>query len=294
MPKLREGKEYKFLVEKELTLPDNSHHFLLKGPDSKKYLIPISRYSHYGILTGKVIKCKVDRINCMGKVFLEPLNPWYSEGKSYSFDVDGIEERIDNTGTNRKVIVVTDKSGTKICVPHDKFTSLTVKGEKIILTVIRITKGKVHFGSTSGETNNLPLEAGSDYEFVVERIEKGIDDEEYFVIKDPFGNFSTLPAKYYKYYGYTTGTRFRGKIIRNKKNGGKTIEPENPFYKSGSEILMRVTSFYKNPVNHSFTINLKDKYSFSHCIETSMPPNAKSVRCKVLMIKKGKPLLEIL
>ena len=294
MLKLREGKEYKFLVEKELTLPDNSHHFLLRGPDSKKYLIPISRYSHYGILTGKVIKCRVDRINCTGKVFLEPPNPWYSEGKSYSFNVDGIEERIDNTGTNRKVIVVTDKLGTKICVPHDKFTALPVKGEKIILRVIRITKGKVHFGSTPGETNNLLLEAGSDYEFVVERIEKGIDDEEYFVIKDPFGNFSTLPAKYYKYYGYTTGTRFRGKIIRNKKNGEKTIEPENPFYKSGSEILMRVTSFYKNPVNHSFTINLKDKYSFSHCIETSTPPNAKSVRCKVLMIKKGKPLLEIL
>ena len=48
MLKLREGKEYKFHVEKELTLPDNSRYFILIGPDSNKYLVPVSRYSYQG------------------------------------------------------------------------------------------------------------------------------------------------------------------------------------------------------------------------------------------------------
>ena len=294
MKKLEEGKKYKFLVEKELTLPEKSRHFLLKGPDSKKYLIPVNRYSHYGIVKGMNISCRVDRINCKGEIFLEPQNPWYSEGKSYSFMVDGIEERTDNGGINRKIVVVLDRSGDKIPVLPDNSVPLPSKGDKIILRVERITKGKVHLVSNYAEKGILPLKVGYDYEFVVERIVKGMDDKEYFVIRDSFGNLSTLKAEYYKYYGFAIGTRFRGKIIRYKKNGEKTIEPENPFYKSGSEILVEVTGIYKSPVNSSFILNLKDKYGFIHSIESSSPPAAKFIRCEVLMIKKGKPQLKLL
>jgi hypothetical protein len=142
MLKLSEGKEYKFLVEKELTLPDNSRHFLLNGPDLNKYLIPFSRYSHYGILPGTVIKCRIDRINCKGEVFLEPQSPWYSEGKSYYFIVAGTEGRTNSKGIRQKVIVVIDKVGNKISVPLDSPTEYPVKGTKIKLRVVRISKGK--------------------------------------------------------------------------------------------------------------------------------------------------------
>lgn len=294
MLKLREGKEYKFLVEKELTLPDDSRHFLLMGPDLNKYLVPVSRYSNYGILTGSVIKCRVDRLNCKGEVFLEPQNPWYSEGKSYSFVVYGTEIRTDNAGINHEVVVVLDKKGNKISVPYDNTEHFPVKGTKLNLIVERITKGKVHLVSTSREMSDKSLKSGTNYEFVVERIERGMDDEEYFVIKDPFGNHHTIAREFYEYYGYSVGTRFRGKIIRYKKNGEKTIEPENPFYKAGSVISLEITGFTKNIINPSFTINLKDKFGFTHCIETATPPEVNSVRCRVVMIKKGKPLLELL
>ena len=294
MLKLREGKEYKFLVEKELTLPDNSRHYLLKGPDSKKYLVPFRRYYQYGISAGAVIKCRIDKLNCKGEMFLEPQNPWYSEGKSYSFLVDGIEERTDKAGLNHKVVVVIDKSGNKISVHLDNSLPFPFKGTKIDLIVERITKGKIHLVSTSGKLNDLSLKTGSLYEFVVERIEKGMDDEDYFVIKDPFGNLHTIAMEYYKNYDYSVGKRFRGKIIKYNKNGEKTIEPENPFYKTGQVIRMEVTSVAKSIINSSFTINLKDKFGFTHCLETVTPPDDKFVRCRVLKIRKGKPLLEIL
>jgi len=294
MLKLREGKEYKFLVEKELTLPDNSRHFVLKGPDSKKYLIPFSRYSHYGILPGTVIKCRIDRINCKGEVFVEPKNPWYSEGKSYNFIVAGIEGRINSIGIKQKVAVVIDKAGNKISVPLDNSSKFPAKETKIKLRVERITKGKVHLVPASREIFDNSLIKGSNYEFVVERIEKGIDDEDYFVIKDPFGNLHTITKRYNQHYGYIIGTRFHGKIVRFGKNGEKTIEPENPFYSIGSEITMKVSDSVKNPIKDSFSINLIDDFGFNHCIEVNSPPESKTVRCKVVMIKKGKPLLELL
>jgi hypothetical protein len=294
MPKLREGQEYKFLVERELTLPDNSRHFMLKGPDSKKYLLPYKRYSHYQIPIGTEVKCRIDKINCKGEVFLEPQNPWYREGKSYYFIVDGIAERMDNSGINHKVIIVLDKSGNKISIRYDDTKVCPVKGSRLNLKVERITKGKIHLVSASSGKSEMALKTGSYYEFVIERIAKGMDNKDYYVIKDPFGKHHTLSIGYYKNYGFDIGTRFRGRIVKHKKNGEKIIEPDNPFYKIGSEIIMEVKGFIENPVNQLYIIKLVDEYSFTHYIETSAPLETKLVLCEVVMIKKGKPLLELL
>ena len=294
MLKIREGKEYNFLVEKELTMPDNSRHFIFIGPDKNKYLVPQSRYSNYGISSGSVIKCRVDRVNCKGEVFLEPENPWYKRGRSYDFEVAGTEERIDNSGTSQIVTIVIDESGNRIPVPQAKSKPVPRSGSKISLTVERITKGRIYLVSVSRAVNDRRLVPGRNYEFVIEKIERGMDDEDYFVVKDPSGNLHTIAREFYEYYGYSVGTRFLGKIIKYNKNGEKTIEPDNPFYKPGSVVRMQITGFKENSINSSFTIDLKDKFGFTHCIETPVRPESGYVRCRITMIKKGKPLLELL
>jgi hypothetical protein len=294
MLKIKEGKEYKFLVEKELTMPDNSRHFIFIGPDKNKYLVPESRYSNYGISVGSLIKCRVDRVNCKGEVYLEPENPWYKEGQSYDFEVAGTEERIDNSGTRQIVAIVIDGSGNRIPVPHDKSKPLPGSGSKINLTVERITKGRIFLVSVSRAVTDRKLLAGYNYEFVIEKIDRGMDDEEYFVVRDPSGNLHTIAREFYEYYGYSVGTRFMGKIIRYNKSGEKTIEPENPYYKPGSVVRMQITGITENSINSSFTIDLKDKFGFAHCIETPVRPRSGYVRCRIMMIKKGKPLLELL
>lgn len=294
MLKIKEGKVYNFLVEKELTMPDNSRHFVFVGPDNYKYLVPEKRYYDYGISPGSVIKCRVDRVNCKGEVFLEPENPWYKEGQSYDFEVAGTEERIDNSGNKQIVTIVIDESGNRIPVPHDKSKPFPDPGSKINLTVERITRGRIFLVSFSRAVNDRKLVTGRNYEFVIKKVEKGMDDEDYFVVEDPYGNLHTIAREFYEYYGYSVGTRFIGKIIKYNKNGDKTIEPENPFYKPGSVVRMKITGFMENNINSSFTIDLKDKFGFTHCIETPVRPGYGYVRCRIVMIKKGKPLLELL
>jgi hypothetical protein len=294
MLKLKEGKEYKFLVEKQLSLPDNSNHYLLKASDSKKYLIPAARYSHYGLSPGSEIICRIDRINCRGEIFLEPRNPWYSEGKSYPFIVDGTDIRTDSAGHKHKVVVVLDINRNKITYEHNPSEPFPIKGSKLDLIVERITKGKIFLVRSFQAKNSIALEAGIWYEFVIERIEKGMDDEDYFLIKDPFGSLHTLPRKYYEYYGFSIGTRFKGKIVKYKNNEYKTIEPENPYYKSGDILSLIVLDHKKNAVNQLFTIDLKDEFGFNHCIDSKSIPATKYVRCKVIRVRKGKPLLELL
>jgi hypothetical protein len=57
---------------------------------------------------------------------------------------------------------------------------------------------------------------------------------------------------------------------------------------------MEVLGNNKNVVNQSFTIDLKDEFGFIHCIGSKLLPAKKLVRCKVLMIRKGKPVLKLL
>jgi hypothetical protein len=294
MAGLKEGKEYRFSVEKELSLPDNSVHFVLSGPDSKKYLLPTANYSHYGITPGSDVICRIDRINCKGEIFLEPRNPWYRESRSYPFVVDRIEKRTDNSGRRCDVIVVLDVNGNRTNVVYNSSNRMPEKGAEINLMVERISKGKVFLVQSSRKIKDTALDGGKLYDFKILRIEKGLDDEDYFIIKDPFDNLHTIPRRYYEYYGFSPGTTFKGEIVRYKRNGEKIIEPENPYYKTGEILDLEMTGHKVNTINQSFTIDLRDEFGFTHCLDTYEVPDSRSVRCKVIMIRKGKPLLKLM
>jgi hypothetical protein len=281
-------------VEKEITMPDNSGHFILLGPDQNKYLIPSGTYSHYNIKTGSVINCKVDKINCKGEIFLEPKNPFYNVNKSYIFEVAGYESRSDSAGIIHDVVIVLDKHGNRIPVLYENNNDLPEIGSGLKLMVERITKGKIFLYRKSDRANTQHLKSGLDYEFEIMVIEKGLDNEEYFIIKDPYGITHSLSRKFYEYYGFAPGKRFRGRIVRYSDGGERIIEPENPYYKPGSVIKLEVVSNLKNLINNSFTVNLKDSFGFMHCIETYTLPENSFVWCRILKIKKGKPLLKLM
>lgn len=292
MLKLREGGEFLFRIEKLAVAPDSTTQFILSGPDRRKFLLPADVYSHYGLRPGMRIKCRIDRLNCNGEIFLEPDNPYYSEGKSYLFRVNEISERTDKSGNTVNVFLVRDLFGNSIAVPFAD--NPPEPGKKVRLRVERITKGRIYLYRYPMQVNSISLRAGRYYDFTVERIEKGLNEENFYVIRDPSGSMHTLQEKYYSYYGLKPGKNFRGKVVRYPGKRGKIIEPVNPYYKPGSTMTMKVISCERNTVNSAFTIGIVDKFGYSHCIESAEPASKESVRCKVKMIKKGRPLLELL
>jgi hypothetical protein len=292
MQKISERNEYKFLVEKELTLPDGSNHFLLIGPDSNKYLVPKATYLKYGILVGSLIKCRIDKINCKGELFLEPENPWYKEGRYYAFTITGTGFRTDKSGREQEVAIVSDKAGNNISVQVTIPAADLKEGSKLRLKVERITKGKVHLVMPKQNSLNSSLKPGNTYEFEIGRVERGMDDKECFVVRDIFGGLHTIVKAYYQHYGFEIGSRFKGMIIKKNNDGEIIIEPDNPFFKEGSIIEMAITDFTKSLVNNSFTINVKDEFGFTYSLDSFKPPYSRSIRCRVIRIRKGKPLFQ--
>jgi hypothetical protein len=292
MIKLREGEEYLFLVEKEFVTPDKTTHFILSGPDKSKFLLPAETYSDYNIIVGQSLKCRIDRVNCKGKVFLEPRHPIYSEGKSYFFEVVEVTTRLDKTGNEVNAVVVKDNWGNRAAIPSGNITAMP--GSKLKLKIERISKGKLFLIPDQGRRCKLKIRSGRFYEFIVEKIARGLDEKEYYVIRDPAGDTHMLARKYYEYYGLKPGHKFKGKIAKYRKNGEKIIEPENPFYRIGEVLTLKLSGTNRNVINDTFTLDLIDKFGFRYCIESTILPDKKNVRCRVTMIKKGKPLLELL
>ena len=148
MVRLSEGFDYEFFVEKITESPEGNHHFVLKGPDKRKYLIPGKYYEYYNITVGETIVCRVDRINCTGRIFLEPKNPLYTEGCIYTFYVNEHITVTDRKGRRKKVVRVKDIYGNMIEVYPGTESIASEPGTSVDLKIVRISKGRFFLTST--------------------------------------------------------------------------------------------------------------------------------------------------
>lgn len=290
---LIEGNQYSFLVEKLLTMPDGESSYVLRGPDNRKFLLPAVRYLKYGITPGKKIKCRIDKINCKGEVFLEPVNPWYKEGHHYNFEV--IEYRAMKSSRIRQGRVMMVKSITDdiIPVPIPAGNDFPQSGEAISLIVQRISKGQLHLVIEIGQVTLEHLDTEVDYEFEVTGSETDIDGEEYFIVEDQLGVTHIVKKRYYGYYGLREGVKFRGRVVKYIEDGSKMIEPENPFYTAGQLLEIEIARNEKNRADGSYYIAGSDRFGQSHEFRTLSRIKSDKILARVLKIRKGKPLLEL-
>jgi hypothetical protein len=79
------GENHSFHVLKCILLPDGYEYFILMDNYGEKHLLPAIYYKDYPILIHSDYTCHVDKINCQGRIFLEPEHPYYKTGKIYNF-----------------------------------------------------------------------------------------------------------------------------------------------------------------------------------------------------------------
>lgn len=148
MTQLEEGKEYLFIVEKLLKLPDADYYILI-DQWGRKYLLPQIYYQDYTIEVGKSIICNVNKINCNGKIFIEPHHPFYNIGDKDMFELYQFEQRIKqktkepydvilarNNKTN-KAVVVNYTAINNIKLPLHKLCKIVkIKKAELMLEIL--------------------------------------------------------------------------------------------------------------------------------------------------------------
>ena len=136
---LQEGESYPFIVHNLVQLQDGEDYYVLTDINGMKHFMPSGYYVDYGFKIGDAITCKIDRINCTGRIFLEPTHPYYKEGKIFSFELENFKIQDNNI-----TLFVKGLNGNSIEVPvYDiDINKLTTK-KKVSCKVQNIKKGNL-------------------------------------------------------------------------------------------------------------------------------------------------------
>ncbi len=300
--RLEQGSILPFTILKVMNI-DSESFFVLQDPGGYKLLMPYDRYAHYGLVEGQTISCRIDKVNCNGRVFLEPAHPYYKEGKAYTFQVIGSGQRTNLAGEKLGFLLVRDKTGKTWEVVRHHASNDEPEMKEVRCRVVRIKKGVLYLELDGDRTGSATLEAGKTYSFYVSG--EGVDplnNQAYFVLKDENGNGHLLRKKHFLHYGIKPGMQIRCRTGFSRAAGQAVLEPEHPCYLTG-EVYEWKTDHLEELVfsdgSKQMVLVLKDCFGEEVKLhldgETAKKHHSKGrVWCRVKEIVKSRPDLELL
>jgi len=114
---------------------------------NRKHLISYSKFRHYNLNIGDTVKCRIRGFDKQHNLKLEPSNPKYKLGKTYSFETIDFIDSTDESNNPTKILRVNDCLGmqaTIVQLPSDyKLT------KNITAKVYRINNGRLYLSYES-------------------------------------------------------------------------------------------------------------------------------------------------
>lgn len=297
----KEGQTIQFKIKKHVELSENEHFYVLEDQFGRKQLLNSEFYEKYNFRIEQFINCRVDHINCSGKIFLEPEHPYYIEGEFYDFIINEIDLKKNNLDDYIIEIKLTDEIGNEaICKIDDDSYENYSGGQIIRCKVERIKKGKLHL-SYVNNTSSVDFKRGEYYKFLLEDIRILSDNIKYYILSDDKGKKYFLKYEYYENHNLKIGQFIECTILKYSSKGFYILEPKHPYYEIDKEYnfeFLKQEKDIKGSYTGNYDISVKDTFgnevkfvsNKSFLIDGDKP---EIIKCKVTGIKKGKPLLSV-
>lgn len=283
------GELFDFVLYKKIQMPPHENtYYVIKDAGGCKFTFPAFFYDAYHLKVGNAVTCRLDRINCNGELFFEPLHPYYRENKTYSFLVESHKKVVNALGLQENIIRVRD-------IHHEEQTihfahGITSRDNQIKANVMQIKKGRLFLLSNAIAELLTPEKkvkfkvTGSAY---IERFGKA------FVVADEFNNLHALPKEPYKKFNLDQKPFFYGYIVKISTKGFFYIEPEHPIYPLHQVFNFTVVDvLHKDGLYYAFIQdawgNLIKTEATTQCIK-----KLNNIKCKVIHFKKGIPIVKV-
>ncbi|MEA2106432.1 MAG: hypothetical protein U9P82_06890 [Bacteroidota bacterium] len=298
--KFTEGEKHHFTISGFTEIPGTDEsYYILENLFGGKHLLKADHYQHYQLKEGQSLICKIDKINCSGKIFLEPENPEYTEGKIYSFDLVKIIDRINSVGKKEKAAIVKDVFGMETTCSIPRNYAIEIKSKKIKCKVLRIKKGQLFLAVPEIKDIVKQLEIGKVYPFTVVDIKPLEENMDYYLLKDEFNNLYSLKKDMYQHYGFKIGQKIKCLVTKFDTDSNLKIEPVHPYYEIGTTYPFKYLRTEKdtNPLgNEEYVIIVEDILGIEtkvRSINTKIiiNNNPKIINCSVDGVRKGKAIL---
>ena len=159
--KFIEGQSYQFRYVKRILTDEE--FFVFEDFTGERHLIPAYHYRNYKFEINNLINCLINRIDCSGKVYLEPEHPYYKIGNTYDFKFKElmffIEENYNKykgSLEKKKIykLIVLDKYGNEHQVnPHKWQKIKKYRANNISCKLIKIVNGQFELMNMESNTN---------------------------------------------------------------------------------------------------------------------------------------------
>jgi hypothetical protein len=295
---LFEGKKYRFTIQRIIEMPpDGEVHFVLENEEGLKFLLLEKYYAHYGLQAGDTIICKVDKVNCTGRIYLEPDHPFCNPGDVVDFQRLACIDLVNSFGEKEMLLILKDPWGQDATLNITLHPELA-KPDRIECRVERIKKGQLLISN-----DNIPYYGkGEDPDtteaFRIVNILTLAENVEYYRLEQQ-GSFFYLRTKYFSKYGFVKGQNIRCRLMAEKMLYGHYIEPEHPNYEIGRDywfdFIRKEQSGEISDRPHQRLV-VRDTLGHEYRLVTTedIPTWIKSVKARVAEIKMSKCSLEFL
>jgi len=242
MSGLTEGQWYDFKVVRIIDLPsDNKKYFVLKNKDNNRFLLPYEFYENYNLRNNQWIRCRVDKINCVGSYFLEPEHPVYKEKEVFEFALDKIIEVFDINNDKEYQYFLLDEFNNSLSFTSTLLMKDAYNQKSISCVVNKIRKGKIYLGLPSQTNNLIGFSEGKIYPFkILDYPIKGKQEKE-IILEDSRGKKHIISNEDYKDYKLKPGETVNCLIRKSHSRSRLVPEPENPVYKIGSCYYFKIS-----------------------------------------------------
>lgn len=227
-----EGKTYEFLIRGIRQLAgDDQLFYLLEGPFGTLHLLSGEYYSSYGFRAGETVRCRLDKINCSGRMYLEPEHPYYREGMVYEFEISAHADLMNSEGKPEHFLVLNDHFGNESLLRSDDDTAAGI----ISCRVERIKKGKLLLSRSGAEQDMSFYQVGCEYSFIVEGITMCTPEDEFYRLKGIYGDVHFIKSRYFGHYGFSAGSEIMCRMLAPPALFRHYLEPRHPEYEIGKE-----------------------------------------------------------
>lgn len=230
---MEHGKQGFFTVKAIQPFTDRRLYLVLEDEKGYRFLQDYCPYANYGLKPGLKIICKIDKINCNGKVFLEPQHPWFEEGRNYVLPI----VHRNNYGLFT-VIEVVDPGGN----PHILFLATDTVKSNIECSIIAIRKGQVILEPADHLLRTpLPGKNGV-FETQFQGITTALPDKEEIIILS-WGNIPLMVHK----KCFPKNHRQNSPILCLIKMGSRMAEPVMPDMMPGQALQLNYLTYETRP-----------------------------------------------
>lgn len=295
---LKEYEWYNFKIHKEISISEDESYYIITDPNEYKHLLVKDYYLNYDFKIGDVVPCRIDKINCSGKIYLEPEHPFYKEGNVYDFPIKERKSIFNILHEKVDVVVVSDCYNHDIEVAADGISEVD---KTINCVVTQIKKGKLFISPTKGIKAIHGLKEGDWFFANISERFTAENGHDYYILRDKSNHIFYLETTYYENYNLQIGENIYCKIVKIRSHWDYVLEPKNPHYVEGNSYDFVINSKqidlnYKGENVYLFVIH--DFFDIPANVEASEQEYAsksvgETINCKVDRIKKSKLLLSI-